>query len=208
MKYIPSREAARVLGVHPNSLRRWAKRGDIQVTLTPGGKRLYDIESFVGTIAATQSVCYCRVSSVKQRDDLDRQVAYMRERYPSADIVTDIASGLNFKRKGLRSLLERVLRREVKEIVVAYKDRLARFGFDLIKWLVESHGGRIVVLNDVSASPTDELTQDLLAVLTIFSCRMHGLRKYRQTIKKDSDLSDAATTPDVTAVDGNGEVCL
>lgn len=208
MKYIPSRTAAKVLGVHPNSLRKWAKQGKIQFILSPGGKRLYDIESFAGSATATESVCYCRVSSHKQRDDLDRQVAFMRERFPTYSIVTDIASGLNFKRKGLRSLLERVLRREVSEIVVAYKDRLARFGFDLIVWLVESHGGRIVVLNQVSMSPSDELTQDLLAILTIFSCRMHGLRKYRQTIKEDSLLSHTGAAPDASAVDGNSAVCV
>ena len=118
MKYVTSRIAASILGVHPNSLRSWEKQGKIRVTRTPGGKRLYDIESFTGAIAPNQSVCYCRVSSQKQRDDLERQVAYMRERFPEYDIITDIASGLNFKRKGLRSLLERVLRREVKTVVV------------------------------------------------------------------------------------------
>ena len=148
------------------------------------------------------------MSSQKQRDDLERQVAYMRERFPEHDIITDIASGLNFKRKGLRSLLERILRREVKTVVVAHKDRLARFGFDLLQWLVESHGGTLVVLNDVSSSPTDELTQDLLAVLTVFSCRMHGLRKYRQAIEKDSDVSNGGTTADTQTMDGNGSVCL
>lgn len=208
MKYVTSRVAASILGVHPNSLRSWEKQRKIRVTRTPGGKRLYDIESFTGAIAPTQSVCYCRVSSQKQRDDLERQVAYMRERFPEHDIITDIASGLNFKRKGLRSLLERVLRREVKTVVVAHKDRLARFGFDLLQWLVESHGGTVVVLNDVSSSPTDELTQDLLAVLTVFSCRMHGLRKYRQAIEKDSDVSNCGTTADTQAMDGNGSVCL
>jgi putative resolvase len=208
MKYVPSREAAKVLGVHPNSLRSWANQGKIQVKLTPGGKRLYDIESFIGIVHATQSICYCRVSSIKQRDDLERQVAYMRERYPTYEVITDIASGLNFKRKGLRSLLERVLRREVCDIVVAYKDRLARFGFDLLKWLVESHGGKIVVLNDVSMSPADELTQDLLAIITIFSCRMHGLRKYRQTLAEDSTLSDSGAAASPASVDGDGTVCL
>ena len=208
MKYVTSRVAASMLGVHPNSLRSWEKQGKIRVTRTPGGKRLYDIESFTGAIAPNKSVCYCRVSSQKQRDDLERQVAYMRERFPEHDVITDISSGLNFKRKGLRSLLERILRREVKTVVVAHKDRLARFGFDLLQWLVESHGGTLVVLNDVSSSPTDELTQDLLAVLTVFSCRMHGLRKYRQAIEKDSDVSNGGTTADTQTMDGNGSVCL
>ena len=208
MKFVPSRIAAEILGVHPNSLRAWEKHGKITAKKTPGGQRLYDVESFLGGVTPTQSVCYCRVSSHKQRDDLERQVAYMRERFPEYDIITDVASGLNFKRTGLRSLLERVLRREVKVVVVAHKDRLARFGFDLIQWLVESHGGTLVVLNDVSSSPADELTQDLLAVLTVFSCRMRGLRTYRQAIEKDSAVSLGEPTPDTPTMDGNGAVCV
>ena len=208
MKYVTSRVAASILGVHPNSLRSWEKQGKIRVTRTPGGKRLYDIESFTGAIAPTTSVCYCRVSSQKQRDDLERQIASMRARFPEHDIITDIASGLDFKRQGLRSLLERVLRREVKTVVVAHKDRLARFGFDLLQWLVESHGGTVVVLNDVSSSPADELTHDLLAVLTVFSCRMRGLRKYRQAIEQDSSVSNGGATADTQTVDGNGAICL
>ena len=208
MKYVTSRVAASILGVHPNSLRSWEKQGKIRVTRTPGGKRLYDIESFTGAIAPTMSVCYCRVSSQKQRDDLERQVAYMRERFPEYDIITDIASGLDFKRNGLRALLERVLRREVKTVVVAHKDRLARFGFDLLQWLVESHGGTVVVLNDVSSSPADELTQDLLAVLTGFSHRIPALRTYRHAIEQDSALSNGGTTADPQTMDGDGSICV
>jgi len=208
MKYVTSQKAAALLGVHANSLRRWAKQGKIRYQRTPGGNRLYDIESFLGVVPAHQSVCYCRVSGGKQRDDLERQVAFMRERFPDYDIVTDIGSGLNFKRKGLRSILERVLRREVKDVVVAHKDRLARFGFDLIAWLVESHGGRVVVLDDVSHSPADELTHDLLAILAVFARRMPGLRKYRQAVKKDSTLADDSAAAPAAAVDGNGAVCV
>ena len=208
MKYVTSRVAASILGVHPNSLRSWEKQGKIRVTRTPGGKRLYDIESFTGAIAPTQSVCYCRVSSQTQRDDLERQIADMRARFPEYDIITDIASGLNFKRQGLRSLLERVLRREINTVVVAHKDRLARFGCDLLQWLVESHGGTVVVLNDVSSSPADELTQDLLAVLTGFSHRIPALRTYRHAIEQDSALSNGGTTADPQTMDGDGSICV
>ncbi len=203
MKYVPSREAAKLLGVHPQSLRAWGNKGKINVKRTPGGKRLYDVESFVGQTVPTISVCYCRVSSAKQRDDLDRQVAYMRQRYPDHDIITDVASGLNFKRKGLLSLLERVCRREIKEVVVAHKDRLARFGFDLFKWLIEYHGGNLVVLNDTAVSPQAELVADILAILTVFSCRLYGLRKYRQTIAEDTDLPNQPTEANTEELDGD-----
>jgi predicted site-specific integrase-resolvase len=99
----------------------------------------------------------------------------MQERYPQAEIIKDIGSGLNFKRKGLQTLLERLLRGDKLKVVVAHRDRLARFGFDLIKFLVEKNGGELLVLDSTLASAEAELTADLLALLHHFSCRMHGM---------------------------------
>jgi predicted site-specific integrase-resolvase len=164
------------------------------VVKNAAGQRLYDVQSYIHGAVPTALICYCRVSSAKQRDDLERQIAFMRERYPTADIVKDIGSGLNFKRKGLRALLLRLLAGDKLTLVVAHRDRLARFGFDLIEYLVEQNGGELVVLDQTVHSPTTELTQDLLTILTVFSCRMHGLRKYRTEIQKDSLLSDASAT--------------
>jgi putative resolvase len=120
----------------------------------------------------------------------------MHKRYPSAEIVRDIGSGINFKRKGLRALLVRLLAGDKLTLVVAHKDRLARFGFDLVQYLVEQNGGTVVVLDQTLHSPTSELTQDLLSILTVFSCRIHGLRKYRHQIKEDTLLADTSSTPD------------
>ncbi|MDB9546477.1 recombinase family protein, partial [Dolichospermum circinale] len=110
MAYIPLRKAVEFLGLHPNTLRRYADEGKIKSIKNPAGQRLYDIESYItGDSIRTPTICYCRVSSSKQRDDLDRQIAYMQSLYPDAEIIKDIGSGLNFKRKGLRSLLDRLL---------------------------------------------------------------------------------------------------
>jgi predicted site-specific integrase-resolvase len=109
--------------------------------------------------------------------------------FPKAEIIFDIGSGLNFKRKGLKTLLERLMRRDQFTLVVAYRDRLARFGFELIEWMVEQNGGKILVLDNNVHSPESELTADLLSIIHVFSCRMHGLRKYGQKIKQDPDLS-------------------
>ncbi len=190
MKFVPSRKAREVLGVHENTLRRWANEGKIRHIKTAAGQRLYDTDSFVGNLSEKRRVCYCRVSSHKQKDDLERQIAFITGKCPGYEIVTDIGSGLNFKRKGLIALLESVCSGDVSEIVVAHKDRLCRFGFDLVRWLVEHHGGKLVVLDNVSQSPHSELVADLLAVVTVFSCRMHGLRKYRSEIKEDKALSE------------------
>ena len=114
----------------------------------------------------------------------------MRELYPDAEIVTDVAGGLNWQRKGLLSILERLHRGDKLDVVVAHRDRLARFGFELIEWLVVQNGGAVLVLNQPDASPESELTEDLLAILHTFSCRMHGLRRYRAAIAQDKGLSE------------------
>ncbi len=182
--YISSRNAAEKLGVHANTLRRWAKNGKIKHITTASGQRKYDVNSYLGQTAECVTICYCRVSSYKQKDDLHRQVEFMREKYPSAEIVKDIGSGINLKRKGLKTILERAMRGDKLKIVVAHKDRLARFGFDLIKYIVERNGGRIVVLSQVIFSPEEELTKDLLNILHVFSCRMHGLRNYKKQVSE------------------------
>jgi len=111
----------------------------------------------------------------------------MLQQYPEAEIVKDIGSGLNYKRKGLKSILELAMRGEQPQVVVAHKDRLARhgrFGFELIEWIIQQSGGWIVVLKQTNFSPKPELTNDLLNILQVFSCRIHGLRNYRTQVRK------------------------
>jgi predicted site-specific integrase-resolvase len=114
----------------------------------------------------------------------------MREKFPQAEIIQDIGSGLNFKRKGLNSILGRLLRKDKLTVVVAHKDRLARFGTEIIEFLISENGGELMVLDKNELSPSQELTQDLLAILTVFSCRMHGLRRYSKQIEEDKNLSN------------------
>ena len=179
MVYVASRKAAAMLGLHPQTLRRYANEGKIPHYRNSAGQRLYDVDAYLRGASRANIVCYCRVSSAQQRGDLGRQVAQMRELYPDAEIVTDVAGGLNWQRKGLLSILERLHRGDKLDVVVAHRDRLARFGFELIEWLVVQNGGAVLVLNQSDASPESELTEDLLAILHTFSCRMHGLRRYR-----------------------------
>ena len=113
-----------------------------------------------------------------------------------------LLAGLNWKRRGLVSILERLHRGDKLDVVVAHRDRLARFGFELIEWLVQQNGGRVVVLNQQDASPECELTEDLLAILHTFSFRMHGLRRYRTAIAADTGLSELG--PEVSDCDLDG----
>lgn len=193
---VPIRKASEMTGLHPNTLRKYADNGKLKVIrLKENGQRLFDttIFEFVRQETTTKNgsptVCYRRVSSSKQKDDLTRQVAYMRERFPDSEIVKDVGSGLNFKRKGLRTILQRLLQGDKFTLIVAHRDRLCRFGFELIEFLFEQNGGELMVLNREDVSPQQELTEDLLTILHVFSCRMYGLRKYSDKIKKDKDLS-------------------
>ena len=190
MAYVNTRKAVALLGVHPNTLRKWANDGRIEHIRSPGGWRLYNVDAFLREEVGVGVVCYARVSSYAAKDDLRGQVALLQSRYPGAEIVKDIGGGLNWKRKGLVALLERLYSGEKLRIVVAHKDRLARFGFELIEWLAKQNGGEFVVLDESSCCPEQELTEDILSILDSFSCRLYGLRKYRDKIEKDKTLSD------------------
>lgn len=176
-----SKDTCEILGVHPNTLRRYAKEGKIKHEVLPSGQRRYDVESFINpNVLSNYEVVYCRVSSHKQTDDLYRQVCMMKELYPSAEVITDVGSGINYNRKGVKTILERLLRGDQFTLVVAHRDRLARFGTELIEFLIKSNGGELMVLNEDLSKPEQKLTEDLLSILHVFSCRMHGSRKYKK----------------------------
>ncbi len=196
VKYVSPREAADYFDVSLHTLRRWEQRGWIQAMRTPSGReRRYDLDSYVKAQPKipTAIVLYARVSSHAQRPGLDRQVARLVELYSTAEVVAEVGGGLNFKRKKFIALLERVLRRDVGTIVVAHKDRLCRFGFDLVKWLCEQHGCKILVLNEATLSPAEELVEDVLAIVHCFSSRLYGLRKYKSQMQEDKDLPKRRT---------------
>jgi predicted site-specific integrase-resolvase len=198
-KWLSASKVSELLGVHPNTLRRWDKDGTVTTKRTPGNQRLY-LESSLPVTEKFEKVevCYVRVSSQKQKDDLGRQEQFMRERFPEAEIVKDVGSGLNFKRKGFNSILERVHQGRIKSITVAHRDRLCRFGFDLFKRFCELCGTELVVLDSAVHSPQQELVTDLCSIIHVFSCRIHGLRRYADGIKKDSSLSeDSGTEEDI-----------
>ncbi|MBD2565257.1 MULTISPECIES: IS607 family transposase [Nostoc] len=190
-KYSTPKETSEYLGVSLHTLRRWEKQGKIQTIRTPSGQRRYDIASYTGLSnqrTERSIIAYARVSSRGQQADLDKQIAVLLELYPRALVISDIASGLNFKRPGLRILFQQVRKGNVKSVVVAHKDRLARFGFDLIQWLLEQDGVRIMVLNQDNLSPERELVEDIIAIVHVFSYRLYGLKKYKSAIKEDPNL--------------------
>ena len=196
--YKTPRETSEILGISIDRLRRLAENGTISTIRTPGGQRRYDVQGYLDaqTDTTLTTIGYCRVRGKSQSDDLASQVAYLQKHYPEAEIIKDFGSGITFKRKGLRTLLERILQGDKLRIVVAHRDRLARFGGEVIQFLVEQNGGEVVVLNETVYSPEEELATDLLAILHVFSYRMPGLRRYRDQIKEDRNLSHLGTKSD------------
>ena len=204
--YIPGRQAAKQLGMHQNTLRLYADSGKINAIRTPSGQRRYDVESFVKEHVEQRVVCYCRVSSPSQRAALHRQVASLSARFPEADIIKDIGSALNYKRKGLKSILGRMLRGEKLKIVVVHRDRLARFGCELIEWIIHERGCELVVLNDTIQEPERELTADLRTLIHHFFGRLAGLRPDRR--RKDTVLAERAAQEIVETLLGNSQVAV
>ena len=197
--YKTPRETSEILGISIDRFRRLAENGTISTIRTPGGQRRYDVIGYLDEQTGTDitTIGYCRVSGKGQSDDLASQVAYLQKHYPDAEIIKDYGSGINFKRRGLLSLLERILRGDKLRVIVAHRDRLARFGSEVIQLLVEQNGGEVVVLDEtIYGSSEEEFTADLLAILHVFSCRLSGLRRYRDQIKEDRNLSHGGTESD------------
>ncbi|NEO36394.1 MAG: IS607 family transposase [Moorea sp. SIOASIH] len=195
MALVPLRKAVELTGLSGNTLRKYADNGTIKCEKTPGGTRLFDSRDLLRFGKAPKSdrlrcytICYCRVSSNKQRDDLARQVPYLHSLFPEAEIIKDIGSGLNYKRKGLKTILERIVCGDKLTLVVACRDRLSRFGFELIEYLVSLNGGKILVLDQSESCPESELTADILSIIHVFSRHIHGLRKYGKKIKEDTSV--------------------
>lgn len=188
MQHVTPKEAAKLLGVHVSSLRRWENEGKLKAIRTPGGQRrfiLEEIEKAAGIPRTIKTVCYGRVSTHSQRDDLQRQLEHLRQGYPEAEIISETGSGLNFRRKKFLSILERIIDGDIQRLVVAHPDRLVRFGIELVKWLCEKFECELVVLNDRKLSPEQELVQDMLSIIHCFSSRLYGLRKYSQQVKEE-----------------------
>lgn len=177
------------------TLQRWDRTGIFKAQRTPTGRRMYPLQSvmeFVG-MAVPQAektvIVYCRVSSQAQKPDLKNQRRVLSEFCASrgmsnAEFVEEIGGGLNFKRKLFLSVVDRVIAGEVSDLIVAHRDRLARFGFDLLAHLCGKHGCKLHVVDSQQLSPEQEMVTDLMTIVHCFSSRLYGLRNYRKSLKK------------------------
>ena len=196
IKYVKPKEASKILGVNLDTLRRMAGRNEIKHIRTDSGRYLFDISTFIKRsnpeVQERKKICYARVSSRGQKSDLQNQISLLKTKYPDSEIISDYGSGLNFHRKGLQKIMDIAYKGELQELVVTYKDRLCRFGFELIEYILKTQSNAtIMVLCDNSTSKESELATDLLSIITVFSARMHGLRKYKNQIKEDKSVFQA-----------------
>ena len=198
MKYYSIGEFANQIGKTIQTLRNWDKKGILKPShVTKGGTRYYSEEQlnhFLGLKSEKQInkkiIGYCRVSSHKQKDDLERQIenvkTYMYARGYQFEIITDIGSGINYNKKGLNQIIDMVTNSEVEKIVVLYKDRLIRFGYELIENLCDKFGTVIEIIDSTEKTDEQELVEDLVQIITVLSCRLQGKRanKAKKMIKE------------------------
>lgn len=189
MRFKSIGEVAEALGVSEQTLRNWEKQGwFVPHHKSPAGTRYYtqeQIDAFLGVTGRKvekqrKVVGYCRVSSSKQKDDLNRQIENV-SRYCIAkgyqfEIITDIGSGINYNKKGISKLLNMVMAGEVSKIVVLYKDRLLRFGYELFENICKAYGTDIEIIDSTEKTEEQELVEDLVQIITVFSCKLQGKR--------------------------------
>jgi putative resolvase len=186
------KEAKKLLGVTTKTIQRWDKEGKIRVVRTVGGRRRIpesEIKRILGLKEERVVVGYARVSSTTQKDDLERQKqllhSYAKDKgYDKIQILSDVGSGLNEKRKGFLKLLEMVAERKVSKVIIVYEDRLTRFGFETLKKLFQAFGTEIEVIYS-EENPREELVEDLITVVSHFAGKLYGMRshKYEEVVE-------------------------
>jgi len=197
MKYYTIGQFSKLVGKSIQTLRLWYKEGKLKPHhITEGGHRYYSEQQInqvlqVPLVKRNRKVIgYCRVSNNKQKDDLVRQVenvkTYMYAKGYQFDVITDIGSGINYNKKGLNQLIDMITNSEVEKIVILYKDRLLRFGFEIIENLCNKYGTAIEIIDNTDKTIDAELVEDLIQIVTVFSCRLQGKRanKAKKMIKE------------------------
>ena len=198
-------EFAEIIGVSVKTLQRWDRQKKLVPDRTPTNRRIYTehhLSTALGRIfeqEERETVVYARVSSQNQKPDLENQIEVLTEfcnssGYTVDKYVKEVGGGLNFKRKKFVKLLDQVMSGKIEQLIVAHKDRLSRFGFDLIEHICKVNNCELIVMNNEKLSPEQEMIQDMLAIVHCFSARLYGLRNYRKAL--DKALEDDKSTQD------------
>lgn len=188
-------EFAKRVGRTTTTIRRWDESGVLPAKRTAGGQRYYDESDLRKALRIDlpdiekKVIVYCRVSSPGQKDDLRLQLQAMQTFCLGAGLAVDewieeVGGGMNFKRKKFLSLMQRIEAGEIKQLVMAHKDRFVRFGFEYFEVFAAQHGCKFVVANQEQLSPQQEMVEDLMAIVHTFSSRLYGLRNYKKQIEQ------------------------
>ncbi|MEM2859979.1 MAG: IS607 family transposase, partial [Candidatus Bathyarchaeia archaeon] len=187
------KEAKRLLGVTTRTIQRWDKEGKIRVVRTVGGRRRVpesEIKRILGLREERIVIGYARVSSSAQKDDLERQkqliLTYAKEKgYGEVQVLSDVGSGLNENRKSFLRLLDMVFERRISKVIVAYEDRLTRFGIETLSRVFSVFGTEIEVINRGEKTPQEELVEDLITIVSHFAGKLYGMRshKYKEVVE-------------------------
>lgn len=200
IKNYKPKDFAELLGVSVKTLQRWDRDGILKANRTPTDRRYYTYEQYLQFKGIQtdndirEVVIYARVSTKNQKDDLQNQVEFLKQFCNAKGIIVnqcieDFGSGLNYNRKKWNKLLDEVMENKIKTIVISNKDRFIRFGFDWFERFCEKFNTEIIVVNNETLSPNEELVQDIISILHVFSCRLYGLRKYKNQIKDDENIA-------------------
>ena len=189
-------EFAEMIGKSVKTLQKWDRDGILKAYRSPSNRRYYTHSqylNYLGEKGNTEkvNVIYARVSTRNQSDDLKNQLIFLKKYcdnngIPVSNIFTDYGSGLNYKRKNWNTLIDECFEGKINTIIISYKDRFVRFGFEWIADLLERlTGTKIYVVENITTTPEDELVQDLISIIHVFSCRVYGLKKYKKKIVRD-----------------------
>ena len=203
IKYITNykpKDFAELVGVSVKTLQRWDRDGILKANRTPTNRRYYTYDQYLQFRGIQTEndirdvVIYARVSTRNQKDDLKNQVEFLKQFCNSKGMIVsqcieEFGSGLNYNRKKWNKLLEEVMENKIKIIVISNKDRFIRFGYDWFEKFCERFHTKIIIVNNEALSPNEEFVQDIISILHVFSCRLYGLRKYKNQIKKDEDIA-------------------
>ena len=196
MKYYSINEFSKILGVSAQTLRNWDANGKLHPHHTStNGYRYYSHEQLNQVMNIKPNlnrltIGYCIVSSHKQKDDLKRQIenvkTYLIAKGQPFEIISDIGSGINYKKKGLKELIKLITQNKVEKVVILYKDRLLRFGFELVEYIASLYNCEIEIMDNTEKSEQQELVEDLVQIITVFSCKLQGKRagKARKLVKE------------------------
>lgn len=197
---IKLQDMANRLGVSIKTLQRWDREGILVAKRTPTNRRYYTEDQYLSYVGKSQPkgliLAYTRVSSRNQLDDLTSQIEFLKQFVNAKgeildEVISDIGSGLNYKRKNWNKLLlDYVAKGLVSKIYITYKDRFVRFGFEWFERFCNYYNCEIVVVKNETTSPQQELVDDLISIIHVFSCRIYGLRKYKKGLKEDESLQD------------------